>query len=111
MKEQLDLFDAKGGIADRDEAIERVNANADPEWKRHANIIVRELAQTRQPFTTDAVWRELIVRGIEGPHEPRAMGAIMIKLQKIGVIKALEDHRPSAWRLCHRRPKQLWIGI
>lgn len=108
----LDVFDPGAAAVARDNAILQVDAHADPAWKAIAEEIVYELAQADRPFTTDDVWRELTKRGTGGPHEPRAMGAIMRRLQGQGVIKTMEGgYQRSTMVTCHRRPKQVWIGV
>jgi hypothetical protein len=103
-------FNFEAARAARDEAIEQVDENAEPQWKEAARLIVRELARTRVPFTTDAVWRELAYQSVIVPHEPRAIGGVMMGLARAKVIRRLEGQRRSAMVDCHYRPKQLWIG-
>jgi hypothetical protein len=103
-------FNFNAAVAAQDEAIKRVDENAEPQWKEAARRIVCDLARTGVPFTTDAVWGELAYQSVEFPHEPRAMGGIMMGLARAGVIRRLDDQRRSIMVDCHRRPKQLWIG-
>jgi hypothetical protein len=103
-------FNFEAAVAARDEAIERVDENADPDWKEAAKLIVCDLARNKVRFTTDDVWRQLLNQGVMFPHEPRAMGGIMMGLARAGVIRRLDSQRKSEMVGCHCRPKQLWIG-
>ncbi len=55
----------------RDEAVDRVDRNANEQWKQNAFAAVRRLALRGTEFTTDDVWAELGTE--EGTHEKRAM--------------------------------------
>jgi hypothetical protein len=79
---QANLFDAVRARAARDEAIERVEVSASPEWKARARSAVLRLADELRVFTTDDVWRV-----IPKPREPRALGAVMQQLARAGRIK------------------------
>lgn len=103
-------FDFNASVEARNEAIEQVDANAEPEWKEAARLIIYSLARTMEPFTTDDVWWLLVNQGTIPPHEPRAMGGVMMGLARAGVIKRLDGYRKSVMVGCHHRPKQLWIG-
>lgn len=104
-------FSFIAAAAARDEAIDRVEANAADHWKAAAEFAALEVARRGKPFTTDEVWRALVLQGVGQPHEPRAMGAIFRKLAREGVIRPLEDDfQKSIMTACHRRPKQRWIA-
>ncbi len=95
---QGDLFDAS--IA-RDEAIDRVSANADPTWMKEARSVVLSIVGA---FTTDDVWSRLLTR----PHEPRALGAVLRDLQAEGHIEPTGNYVPSTRPECHARPVRQW---
>lgn len=94
----------------RDEAVTRVRWNADPEWFRHALIIVYSLAMAKRYFTTDDVWEALAHSDITTP-EPRAMGAVMRMAAKDDVCKATEHYTNSKRRMCHARPLRVWQSL
>ncbi len=89
------------------EAIDRVERNADEQWKDEAYKCVRLARVYYAEFTTDTIWKMLENIG-HTTHEPRAMGAIMRRAAKEGLIeptgKYLKSRRPE----CHKRPVMLW---
>lgn len=111
MNNQPSLFDVPAGIEARDQAIEQVEAHADPTWKLHATAAIRWLARTRPEFTTDDVWQELHVRNHGGPREPRALGALMVAAAKQGLIEPTDRYVPSQRPDCHRRPVKVWRSL
>ena len=105
-------FDFTAATIARDEAIDRVEANAEPDWKEEAEQAVLDVARRGNLFTTDDIWKELALRFVSPPHEPRAMGAVFRRLAAAKLIRPLaDDFQKSIMTSCHRRPKQKWIGI
>ena len=107
-----DELDGQGDLFEpetlRDEAIARVEAHAHAQWMKAAKRIVWQLAQTREPFTTDIVWSRLEQLGVS-THEPRAMGAVMLAAVRAGFIAAqgyVKTTRPEA----HCRPIPVYVG-
>ena len=91
------------------EAVARVEANANSEWKRRVDSVIRELAAQRHEFTTDDVWERLSDYQ-ESTHERRALGSMMTKAARDGVIVATERYVPSTRRESHANPKRVWRG-
>jgi hypothetical protein len=98
----MDLLDV---LAARDEAIERVDANANSEWKHVAYVTALEVAQRLHRFTSDDVWNALTN---VNTHEPRAMGAVMKRLHKEGHITPTTDFITSTSPRSHGRPVRVW---
>lgn len=96
-RSQLDVFAA------RDEAIERVDRNADPEWKRQALAVVQRLAQQRAEFISEDAWPYL-----PPVREPRALGGIMRTAQARGWIEPTDRVVPSPSKVGHGRPSRVW---
>lgn len=71
----------------RDDALARVEANAEPEWAEVAFRAFEYLAGKRLLFRTDDVW-DVIERHYPSlrPHEPRAMGAVVKRAVREKVI-------------------------
>jgi hypothetical protein len=101
-----DLFDEALGESLKQEAIRRVDENAQEEWKAAALAAVYKVAQSHPMITTDTVW-QAIPEEVE-THEGRAMGAIMVKAAKEGWITKTNQVSESARPACHRRPLALW---
>lgn len=89
------------------EAIDRVDRNADEEWKREAYEMVCVACSRYTEFTTDTIW-SMLARTSLTTHEPRAMGAIMRKAQRDGLIKATGQYTTSTRPECHKRPVMIW---
>jgi len=105
---QETMFDANLGAILRDDGIRRADEHADRDWKQAAYEAVVELAHRRQVFTTDSV-HELI--GDVSTHEKRAMGAIMRRAARDGLIEATDSYAPSDRPEAHRNPKRLWRSL
>jgi hypothetical protein len=103
--DQLTLFDAAEGARRRDDGMARADAHADPDWKAEADQIVRDFLV---PFLGDDVWATLDRRGVDYPHEPRALGPIILRVYRAGLIEPtgrfFNTARPSA----HRSPQREW---
>ena len=111
MTEHPSLFDPVAAIEARDEAIGRVDRNADPVWKQQAQTIVRNLAHRLDELTTDDVWQALNCAGVDVPHEPRALGAVMQSAARQNVIAATDRVRQSQRPECHARPVRIWRSL
>jgi hypothetical protein len=108
---QPTLFDALAATKARDKALEQVERNADPLWKRNAWSVLLMFARTGDTFTTDDVWEYMNKHGMETPHEPRAMGAVMVKACRRKIIEPTDRYVKSQRPECHRRPIRVWQGV
>jgi len=95
----------------RDQALVDVAANADPGWWQHAVNIVKDVAATSFDFTTDDIWCELERRNVITPHEPRAIGAVVVAVKRLGLIAPTDRYRPSNRPECHARPIRVWQAV
>jgi hypothetical protein len=103
---QEDLFtllDRKAAAEAKKEAIERVQAHAPAEWLSLAERVVLTLAHSTETFTTDDVWRI-----IPKPPEPRALGAVLHRLAKRGVIARTGQYVSTAQESRHHAPIAVW---
>lgn len=103
-QKQPGLFDA--GRAARDDALERVEKGAPMQWKDLAEKVVRLFASKGEPFTSDDLWQY----GLPKPREPRALGAIMAKLARRGIIRKTGRYLPCRSATRHVAPVAEWIG-
>lgn len=81
-RRQPTLFDA---LQQADEAIERVEKNADPEWMEAATRAVWERSRLGETFTTDEVMEDLESVNVS-THDARALGPVIRKAIKRGMI-------------------------
>jgi hypothetical protein len=92
------------GATERDQAIEKAEAGASPEWKAEALETVYFVATYKDEFTTDEVWVRLKTK----TRENRAMGAVMLTAVKMGYVRPTERFTPSLRPSQHRRPLRIW---
>lgn len=88
----------------RDESIKKVEENADAEWLEAAYEAVLKVAKRCDMFTSDDVWAEVDLPA----REPRAMGAVMMKAYRNGVIQPTTYWQESRRRSAHARPLRVW---
>lgn len=103
-------------------AIDRVEENADEAWMEAAMMAVKHVCTQRKrwqdqdglTFTTDDVWEAIdhLARGfdppLDPPHEPRAMGAVMLKASRAGLIQKTNLTKDSVRPECNCRPVRVW---
>ena len=70
----------------RDEALSRVESTSAP-WRSFADRAVAAVARRLETLTSDDVWDELERMGIPRPSEGRAMGVVMRKAVKDGLLR------------------------
>lgn len=103
------------GIAERDDAVARVGANANAEWKVAAMVAVRVAANRNATFTTDDVWDALSANTVGvSTQDNRALGPIMVMAAKSGVCRktrTFPETRPSKRPELHRTPLQIWESL
>jgi hypothetical protein len=97
-------FDAAAGREARDAAMARVDAAADPEWKDDAWSAIEQLVARGVDFTSDDVWR---IVGFK-PSEPRALGPLMMRAQRAGMIRNSGNRRNSERPEHHAFPCTVW---
>lgn len=99
---QISMF---GGEHARDEAIANLEAAYDG-WINSVLKIISSIPD-QQTFTTDYLWEQVDSE----PKEPRAMGAVMTKAKKDGLISATGNYIKSRRAECHARPVMIWRRI
>ena len=105
---QIDL-DFEGSRQAADLAIDRVGQAADPDWLDLAAAAIKHLAETRPAFTSDQVWQQ--VAGASPPREPRALGVVMRRAAKAGLIEATGRWIASGRVAAHSNPKRIWRSL
>lgn len=92
-------------VKSRDAAITQVDANADESWKAHALGFVAQVSAQLGKFTTDDLWDAGLIK----PLEPRALGPVMLRAAKRGLIEATGEYRKSRYRNC--APLPVWAAV
>jgi hypothetical protein len=86
----------------RDEAIDRVESNADEDWMKNGKRALWERLKQGGELTTDAM------KDAEQPREGRAWGAVFGAARDAGFIRNTGRTAPSDQPQCHARPKTVW---
>lgn len=100
---QLDLM---AGIAARDDALATVAAHAPPSWNDLAYTIGKSVAEAHPYFTSDDLW----AAGLPKPPEARALGPVLNKLRKDGVIEP-GGFRQTSQVSRHAAPVRIWRSV
>jgi len=93
----------------RDQALARLEGSRRASWIDIAEQRGREVASLMTEFTSDDIW--LALEGSQRPLEPRAMGPVLTRLSRAGVIVATDRVRKSDLPQCHSRPKRIWRSV
>lgn len=101
---EIDLTKLEG-IKDR--AVYVAGAFADAAWVNEATAAVEVLCRLGNDFTGDDVWRLLAGTNARTP-EPRALGAVITKFAREGLIYPTGYYRKSIRKESHRRPLAVW---
>jgi hypothetical protein len=99
MSEQLILTVA----AARDDAMQRVDEHADPDWKTLALAAIRKTCEQRAEFHVDDVWT---IGDLPRTREDRALGPQMLKAARLGWCVKTDRVRPSV--RSHLSGKPVW---
>lgn len=99
--EQPNLFETK------EQAIARVESNANGEWLEAARTACLRVANAKPTFTSDDVWDVLEWQNAT-THEPKAMGAVLAGLSKAGLIRKTGRYRPTRRAIAHGRDLAEW---
>ena len=92
-------------IAARDEALERVEAGAEPDWQAAALAALEITARRLPDFISDDVWDS----GLPSTREDRALGPIFLAAARAGWIAKTDRVRPS--RRSHASGKPVWRSL
>lgn len=112
MNQESTLFNPETGRTLRDEALERVEQNAEPDWKDKARACLVYVASRKEYFTADDVAEELssLVDGAS-THEPRAMGAIFKWAQREKIAAPTPSFTPTRRAQGHAGPRRVWKSL
>jgi hypothetical protein len=99
---QTSLF---AGESARDEAV----ANLDLAYDGWIDSVIKIILSIPiyQTFTTDYLWEQVETT----PNEPRAMGAVMTRAKKEGLVSSTGKYIKSRRPECHARPVMIWRRV
>jgi len=100
------IFDALAEAESADEAIGRADTNADLLWGAVFYDSIIEVAATHRLFTSTDVRNHMLrFGGGATTHEPRAIGALMRRAHREGIIEPTDQYRNQG---SHGRPQRVW---
>lgn len=105
-------FDRAAGRAGKRDGMERASRHADPHWWRCMLECGRAVAQAKSCFNTDDLERLRLQRFHNvTTHEHRALGPLMLELQRLGYCIATQDWVESTQKINHSRPMRVWYSL
>lgn len=107
LRGQPSLFDLTEARRRRDEALDAVAAAAPQEWRERAYETVCAVASRQAYFAADDIW----AAGLEKPHEPRALGPVMMRAVKEGVCEATAYTQHSKSVTQHSQPIRVYRSL
>jgi hypothetical protein len=90
-----------------DAAMQAVDENADEKWKKAAGFAVVQVALRKTTFTPDDVWEVLDTLDV-GTSERRALGPVMDRAAKDGIITSTGTYIKSRRASRHKGPVTVW---
>lgn len=95
------------------EAVSRAEAHADPGVLDYWERVVWGVARRKPSFSTNAVFELEAVMAGGGQRfvEPRAMGVVMRRAQRAGIIRPTDRYEPDTTPGSHARPKRIWKSL
>ena len=103
MRETFSITDS---LRARDEAIQLAEAGRTQKWRDDAYQAVERCARERQYLISDDCWRYMQPRQRKG--EARALGAILLKAQRAGMITGTNEYRQTARVSAHAARVRVW---
>jgi uracil-DNA glycosylase len=102
-RQQIDELDA---ARRRDEALGQVADAADPSWMAAAWDAIVEYLKSHQVFFVDDFWIET---ELERPRESRALGPVVLRAAREGLMKKSGEFRPST--ASNMTAKPCWTSL
>lgn len=90
-------------------AVEPVEPEGEKPWAEHAAAAVKTMA-LNPTFTSDDVWELLDDWCLVRPADSRALGQVMQKLKREGVIRPTGTTVPTRQKSRNRAPIAVWVG-
>lgn len=78
-------------------------------WSELAYRTVELLTQRQATLTTDDVWRH--IDHLPKPSDPRALGPVMLRAQRSGLLARSGSFRTSQHKANHKRPVSVWLAV
>ena len=103
------VLDLPAARAARDRGIARVAAAAAEGFADQAFAALDRVARVQQRLIVDDIWAALgSAGGIAPTRDKRAMGAVLQRGVREGVILPTPQFQASAQKQCHANPRRIW---
>jgi hypothetical protein len=99
---QLTLDEAAARRAD---GMQRADAHASVDWKDEAFSALRAYLESHETFFCDDLW----TTGLSRPAESRALGPVIARAAREGLMARSGEHRASV--ASHLSPKPVWRSL
>lgn len=76
-------------------------------WAKLAYDTVIDVAKTHQEFTPDEIWKT----GLQKPTEARALGGVMARAKREGIIEKTGRVRPTTQVESHGTDVTIWKSL
>lgn len=80
---------------------------ADHDWIELAYATVRHVAEQHSEFTPDEIW----ATGLQKPSEPRALGGVMSRARRHGLIEKTGRVQPTKQPESHGTDVTIWRSL
>lgn len=108
---EWDLDKMRQGELFKADGMRRAEEHAPVSWRGHAELAVQYVAERRERFTTDPVWRVLEAWDVARPPEPRALGPLMKAACTWGWCEPTDNTVLSVLPQNHRRPVRVYRSL
>jgi hypothetical protein len=105
-------FDVDAAKRERDKAVDRSNANADPAWREAYFGALVDVARVKEYFTADDIWERLAkVEHAANTRDNRAAGGCITRAKRDGVIRLTDRVEPSRRKHCHQMIQRVYQSL
>ena len=107
MEHQIDLWETQRR---KEEGMDNVEGGSSIIWGKFADEAVYQAALHNRHFIVDKVW-EYMSPGAPSTNDNRAMGPVMSRAAKKGLITATNRLEPGRQIKSHGNPRRLWQSL
>ncbi len=92
----------------KEEGVQRVLFNAGGDWHGGALLVIKAVCKKQATMTSDDFHRVAVDLGLEEPHHPNAIGAVLRDAAQKGIIRRTPETKKSVRRHAHAREIRIW---
>ena len=103
-------FDFDAGQAGKEDGMDRVEKNADAEWKEAALKVVHHYAKHNPHVTVNDLWAGMDTLGLT-THNNKASGPVFLKAARNNWIEKTKETDTSSRPTRHRGEVRIWRSL